>query len=72
MDFIVDVLAVLGLLFVVLWFICGYAAYSLLARIKKENRTFKVFIINFLLGMVALGMVFYVAIKEDSLAQEPF
>lgn len=61
-----NLIGVLSLFFVISWLACGYAAYSILAGVKIENRTFKVFIINLMLGMIALVAVLNVAIKDDA------
>ena len=54
----------LGVLFLVLWLTCGFAAYTLLAGVKAENRTLKFLIINLLLGIVALAATIAVAVKK--------
>ena len=56
-------LEILGMLFIVLWLLCGLAAYDVLVKINPENKTLRVFCVNVLLGMVALGTLLYLAAK---------
>lgn len=54
----------LGVMFIVVWLVLGLGAFSLLVHIKNENKTWKIFLINFLLGPVALICIFSVITKD--------